>query len=139
MIASQNMVLSAIRIPVQWCPAETQRAVKTQCFTAKHRRQLRRHRSSYHGYLRWFLLPFLFSTSLPKVNSMPYSNHVLISGDSSADTLRQQAYIHTIVSNTAANISACPASSLQLSVPTIHQRTDPFCFIADTNSNFFCH
>ena len=47
-IASQNMVLSAIRIPVQWCPALIQRTVKIQCFTSKHCRQSCRHCYSSH-------------------------------------------------------------------------------------------
>ena len=125
------MILSAIRVPIQWSTPETQHA----------RKNYKRTRSCIRTSRSWKnlgLLSALVFTSTPTIYSLPGANHALISGSiPSLDATRQQKYIQTIVQRTTELKFSSSNHPIALSADTTPDDSLPmlpFCFIADTDS-----
>lgn len=127
-IASSNMVLSAIRIPIQWCHPQVQRSHKVL-------RHSRRHLP------RRFWLFALLSLSQPSqaVHLLPGTNHALVH-EASLDSFRQQSLQRTVVSNATsshpAGVHAMP-SDVDDAKPDVNIRKQPHCFVVDTDSKSY--
>ena len=151
-VSSSSMVLSAIRIPIQWGHAQLQRHYSLSTFNCHHQRDVKRHERKLKlrrlcpslKYLRMFLIPFLFLLSAPTTTyAMPGTNHALIYGESN-DTHRQTQLINTAINNAVAPLCASTAEnndSLTLSVKdekhSYAHGAQPVIFIADTDSVSF--
>ena len=131
-IDSSSMVLSAIRIPIQWSPPETQHSLKNY-------RRTRPRTPTFRSRKFWGLLFSLVFTSTPTIYCIPGANHALISGSTpSLDATRQQNYIQSIVQRIteSTNDSCNHTIALSADTPTPDESlsTRPFCFVADTDS-----
>jgi hypothetical protein len=125
-IASSSMVLSAMRTPLRWCHPQVQ---------YQHKRRRRQAPTTF----KLMLLSLLALQTVPTVFSLPGTNHVLIRGESSNNTSRQQAYAQTIINNKIAYHA--PVDDSEATSNTAADapqdellRQQPHCFIADTNS-----
>ena len=128
-LETSSMVLSAVRVPIQWCQPELQRTYKN------HRR------AKYIAPFRCFLLSALFFGHAKTVYAVPGTNHVMISGETSKDIYRQKAYVNTMVKNI---VSQCDtANAFRANIPPNHEEQShpthkinqlPHCFVADTDS-----
>jgi hypothetical protein len=123
------MLLAAIRIPIQQCQPAFQHSNKN----TKHSRPT--------ATLSWkstaLLLIGLSFAPQVAVHALPGTNHaILFNGKPSLDVHRQQRYVKTVVNNaiTASEGSghyyASPANISANQLLT----TEPYCFVADTNS-----
>ena len=138
------IVLSAIRIASSWCPPAVQYMIKCIIFTKRARclQASHRHIHTRSKLLRFFLLPLLFFSHAPSIHAMPGTNHSIIKGQASLDIARQQKYIKTIIDKISndSNISSSssstniPPPSQSPSSASVGTRTEPFCFIVDTDS-----
>jgi hypothetical protein len=124
-IASSSMVLSAVRIPIQWCPPSLQHS-------EKNRRRAMPCRSSL---LLLLLLGSLFRPSTA-VYILPGTNHAIISGGApSLDSVRQQHLIDTVIQvSTTSNDEPYFALPIEGASPPESLPTQPYCFVADTDS-----
>jgi hypothetical protein len=126
------MVLSTIRIPIQWSQPTTQHEQKNKKRTAYQRRPI-----AWRRFLWYPLLLFTFM-SAPCVHTLPGTNHALVSGDTSLDQARQHSFVNNIVDETVSNLSdpddliACPTTAALRSGKSL--RRLPYCFVADTDS-----
>jgi hypothetical protein len=123
-LSSSSMVLSAIRIPIQWCSPPYQRAHKTA-------RLFRPCRPSLFKLLFSFL--FIAPTT---VYSLPGTQHALVP-EASLNSLRQTALRQTVVSNATfeADGIAMSTDSVAANASASDLPQEPFCFIANTDSS----
>jgi hypothetical protein len=134
---SSSMVLSAVRIPIQWCHPEFQHANKDLKRT--------RPRPPTKVPTSWktmaLLLLGLFCHSGPTTYALPETNYAIVSGSRpSLDTARQQRHIQTIVESITASKSDSGDPYLAFptdAAPTDALPTQPYCFVADTDSSSF--
>jgi hypothetical protein len=91
-IASSSMVLSTIRLPIQWCHPQVQHTYKR-----------RRRQTSKPFKLMLLSLLAININTVPTVYSLPGTNHVLISNETSNDTSRQHVYAQTAIDNSVAS------------------------------------
>jgi hypothetical protein len=128
-----SMVLSAIRIPIQWNRPQIQHTLK-DC----KRVQILRRPLSLNRLLWLPLLLFSFA-SAPRVYAIPGTNHALVTGGSSLDRHQQYNYVDTMV-NAAVAASSDPNKPIVLDGTTSAPEPDaklkklPYCFVADTDS-----
>ena len=125
-ISSPSLVLSAIRIPIQWCQPEVQRTHRV-------------HRLSRRRSVRTLALWSLFAISRVDVAySLPGTPHMLIP-TASLDSTRQNQLRDTVIANTATTSppQAFPSVDAANSPITDAIPTTPFCFVADTDSARF--
>ena len=107
-LSPSHLVLSAIRIPVQWCPPTVQRSRKA------FRLSCRRYKTPNR-----FLFGLLLFYQASSVVSLHGTNYALIQ-DPSMDTFRQQSLQRTVISQTTSpfdvesNSIALDANDVQL-------------------------
>ena len=144
-LSTLPMVLSAVRIPIQWSQPTHQRLSAVFRFNVQLRSLKRRHRNK-HSYtsvpwfLRFLLLPCLLFTNYgPTTYAIQGTNYAITSGAPSLDNTRQHAYIQTILSqfrshseSSSDSLSAGDFTSRPTLAPTL--RITPLSFIADTDS-----
>ena len=123
-----HLVLSAIRIPVQWCPPTVQRSRKSFCLS----------RWRYKNPNR-FLFGLLLFYQTSSVVSLPGTNYALIQ-EPSMDTFRQQSLQRTVISQTTSPFDV-ESHSIALDANNVQPETslcwEPLCFISDTDSTSF--
>jgi hypothetical protein len=126
-----SMVLSAIRIPIQWNRPQIQHTLKDRKRVRIHRRPLSLKR------LLWLPLLLFSFASVPRVYAIPGTNHALIPGGSSLDRHQQHNYVDTMV-NSAVAANSDPDEPIALdgiaSAPDSKLKNLPYCFVADTDS-----
>ena len=129
-IGKDKMVFSAITLPLQHCPPKIQLLHKQ--FRTTNRCKLTRGRRR-----KWWLyaacLLGLTTHNATNVYAISGSNHVMIRGKTSGDSVRQQKYVDTIVTNASMTNPLNIPETLNEDVPRDIKR-HPCCFVADTDS-----
>jgi hypothetical protein len=122
------MVLSTIRLPIQWCHPQVQHTYK------RRRRQTSKP-------IKLILLSLLaFNTnSVPTIYSLPRTNPALISTETSNDPSRQHAFVQTVIDNTVTSHTTIDDDETTINHAANATndeilRQQPFCFIANTDS-----
>jgi hypothetical protein len=128
------MVLSAVRIPIQWCQPSFQH------FHKNRKRASPSTRSSPHHPLSWKTLALLlfglsFSPSLTAY-ALPGTNHAFLSGGGpSLDSHHQQSYLETALRNSMTTRLNTPYfADTANALPDPGLSAEPYCFVADTDS-----
>ena len=142
------MVLSAVRIPVQWSQPTHQRLSALFRFNVQLRSSHRQHRNklfcpSVPWFLRFFLLPCLIFTQFgPTSYAIEGTNYALVNDAPSLDATRQTAYLQTISSQLRSHpepssdfFPAGDFTSRPKLDPTL--RCTPISFVADTDSDAY--
>ena len=139
------MVLSAIYIASSWWPPTVQHMIKIITFTKRYRylQASHRHNHARCKRLRFLLFPLLFFSCAPSVHAIPDTNHLMIKGQASLDTVQQRKYIKAIVDKLnndhndekTTSTSDIPLSSLSSTTPATLQSlySTPICL---QNENF---
>jgi hypothetical protein len=127
------MLLSVIRIPIQWCQPGIQHQNKN-----KHRLKPRTHRSRpfSSSWIKRALISLLAFNTISQTYALPGTNHA-ITNEPSKDSLRQQKYVKTVINNMVNSHPDTDAYCLPVSNTTAldpNLRSKPHCFIADTDS-----
>jgi hypothetical protein len=125
------MVLSAIRIPIQWCSPNLQHLNKDT-----KRTRIR----TLPSFKQLLVTLFGLSSCLSVAYALPGTSYALLPGETpSLDTSRQDQYIHNVVETTIAPFRSSNSSTFALPAldppsPDASLATQPYCFIADTDS-----
>ena len=119
-ISSSHLVLSDIRIPIQWCPTTVQRSCKG--FILSCRRFI----------TPWqVLFGFIFFGQASYIVSLPGTNYAIVK-ESSLDTfcqgLLQRSVIYQTTADVDSNSTAIDVDTVQ---PDFHLHNKPFCLIDD--------
>jgi hypothetical protein len=96
-VESSSMVLSTVCIPIQRIHPTIQHQLKDVQRTTPRRRPI-----NWRRFLWYPILLFTF-ISAPRTYAIPGTNHVIASGESSLDQVRQHAYVNTIVDTAVSN------------------------------------
>jgi len=137
-------VSSAIHVPLCWAPADFLHATSQ---TRRRRKQnvcRYKKRATFAGLLRMLFGLFCLSSN-PTAYAMPGTNRVLIRGESSLDTTRQQQQVEHVITNLTSNSTeASPDTAHATPTANTAQQTTsqlrnyPHCFIVDTDSKPMC-
>jgi hypothetical protein len=128
-----SMVLSAIRIPIQWNRPQIQHTLKDRKRVRILRRPLTLNR------LLWLPLLLFSFAYVPRIYAIPGTNHALVTGGSSLDRHQQHNYVDTMI-NAAVTANSDPDEPIALDGTTLAPEPNaklkklPYCFIADTDS-----
>ena len=139
-LSTLPMVLSAVRIPIQWSHLTLQRLSALLFFNVQLRSLQRKHRNKHFypkvpWFLRFILLPCLLFTQYGSTSyAIQGTNYALVCGDPSSDTTRQTAYLQTISSNfrsfTTPTSDSVPAQDLSsCSTLNFALRNEPISFV----------
>jgi hypothetical protein len=122
------MVLSVIRLPIQWCHPLVRRSDKDRRFTRRTRRLSR----------TCPLLALLALSNVPIYHALPGTDHVLIKGKTSSDISRQQQSVRMAINNAAISHPLPPdmahSTTANDNAKPVTLRNTPYCFVADTGS-----
>ena len=143
--------MSSVHIHPSQCTPEIQQFTKSVKFTSFNNSLVRRSNRCFiiqNRFLRILLFPLLLLQRTSSVHSLPGTNYCFVNS-SSHTSAEQQKYVDHIITNMASDHHIPESSALSLSSTseyspshTVHHShdilpTEPYCFIADTDSVSF--
>ena len=130
-------MLSAVRIPLNWCHPFLQRSCKALRFSLWNQRLQHRQQRRTAIRLRSFTL-LLFSLLCIKqtqaVHVLPNSSFGMIQGECSSNISQQRSYIRSAINASTTVNQHHPVISNVSSSPDASIRNEPICFITDSDS-----